>query len=240
MISPRAVRLARTVSAAAMLCTLAACATYPTQLTTNTVGLPLCNASNTPITQFWVTIRLHRKVDDIFDPNISSVPNVLYSVLSAPTGRPSGKEIDATGQHIKSPFLDVDKNPYDSDLHLLAGLKPNDLVGYRVVLDNNSQNTGDNSPNYSYYQEKNASGNGDDIRGMAVIPRSRSKFVCSRLSLGETDTLDGKIKDFVYFYIAYRQSAQTPPYDSFSVFLIPKAGATTTVVIIDPKIMNSG
>ena len=219
-----------------MLCAIASCGTQPT---TNTVGLPLCDAQNTPITQFWVTIRLHHQVDDIFDPNIRSDPNVLYSVLSAPTARPSAKEIDARGRHIASPFLDIEKNPYDSDLHLLSGIKVDDIVGYRVILDNNVQNTGDNSPNFSYYQEKNASGRGDDIRGVGVIPRSRSKFVCSRFSQGETDSLDGKTKAFVYFYIAYRQGPQ-PPYDSFSVFLVPKAGATTTVVIIDPKIMNSG
>jgi hypothetical protein len=237
MISHHVVRLASTVSAATMLCAIASCASQPT---TNTVGLPMCDANNTPITQFWVTIRLRHKVDDVFDPNIRSEPNVIYSVLPAPTARPSGKEIDTKGQHLSSPFLDVDKNPYDSDLHLLSGVKPNDLVGFRVILDNNSQNTGDNSPNYLYYQEKNASGNGDDIRGVAVIPRSRSKFVCSRLSPGETDASDGKTKDMVYFYIAYRQAPQTPAYDSFSIFLVPKAGATTTVVIIDPKIMNSG
>jgi hypothetical protein len=240
MISPRAVRLAGTVSAATLLCAIASCAPRPTQLTTNTVGLPACDALNTPITQFWVTIRLHRKVDDIFDPHISSEPNVLYTVLSAPAVKPSSKELDAKGQHLHSPFLDVDKNPYDSDLHLLSGIKPNDVAGYRVILDNNSQNVGDNSANDSYYQERNALGNGDDIRGVAVIPRSRSKFVCSRLSLGETDALDGKTKDVVYFYITYRQASAPPPYDSFSLFLVPKAGATTTVVIIDPKIMNSG
>jgi hypothetical protein len=234
MISHHVVRLASTVSAATMLCALAACATPPT---TNTVGLPVCGANNTPITQRWVTIRLHHKVDDVFDPNATSDPNVVYSVLSRPQARPSGAELDKTGQHIHSPFVDVDKNPYDSDLHLLSGIKPNDRVGFRVILDNNSQNVGDNSPNYSYYQEPIA--NGDNIRGIAVMPRSRSKFVCSRLSLGETDALDGKTKDVVYFYIAYRQGPP-PNYDSFSVFLVPKAGATTTVVVIDPKIMNSG
>jgi hypothetical protein len=133
--------------------------------------------------------------------------------------------------------VDVEKSPYNSDLHLLSGIKADDNVGYRVFLDNNTPSSVDNAANYSYYLEPKASG--DDIRGIAVIPRSRSKFVCSRLSLGETDALDGRPKDVVYFYIAYRQGPQ-PNYDSFSVFLAPKAGAVTSVVIIDPKIMNSG
>jgi hypothetical protein len=233
MISPTAVRVAKTVSVATMIGAMTSCATTTSPLTTNTVGLPICDAHDTPITRFWVTIRLRQHVDDVFDPGVRSGPNVTYSVLSTPASRPSSKEIDAKGQHLASPFLDVNKNPYDSDLHLLTGIQANDVVGYRVILDNSATN-------YAYYQESNARGNGDDLRGMAVIPRSRSKFVCSRLSFGETDTLDGKTKDFVYFYIAYRQAVQLPPYDSFSVFLVPKAGATTTVVIIDPKIMNSG
>ncbi|MEJ0065747.1 MAG: hypothetical protein WDM85_10225 [Caulobacteraceae bacterium] len=75
---------------------------------------------------------------------------------------------------------------------------------------------------------------------MAVIPRSRYKFICSGLSLGETDPADGRTKDVVYFYIRYRHDPSTPTFDSFSIFLVPRAGATTTVVIIDPKIMNNG
>ncbi len=84
MISLHASRLARTVSAAAMLCAIASCKTYPTQLTTNTVGLPLCDAHNTPLTRFWVTIRLQDRIDDIFDPGARSERNVRYTVLSKP------------------------------------------------------------------------------------------------------------------------------------------------------------
>ena len=229
MISRLAVRLASTVSAATLLCTLASCATHPTELTTNTVGLPLCDAHNTPNTRFLVTIRLRQKVDDIFDRDTGSGRNVTYTVL------PESPESVRDG-HAVSTYPDVNANPYDSDLSLLNGIKRGDIVEYRVVLDNNTTE----DANYAFYGERNALGNGDDIRGMAVIPRSRSKFICSRLNLGETDPSSHKTQDVAHFYITYRHDPDTPTYDSFSVFLVPKAGATTTVVIIDPKIMNSG
>jgi hypothetical protein len=241
MLSPRAVRFAGSVSVATMLCTIASCATYPTQLTTNTVGLPLCDAHNTPKTRYFVTIRLHRKIDDVFDRGARSEGNVFYGVRSEPSDAMALRnDLSVKNEHFTSTYPDVNTNPYDSDLGYFHDIRHGDKVQYRIVLDNDKTNVGDNSANDSFYQETNALGNGDDVRGVAVIPRSRSKFVCSRLNLGETDPFDNKVKDVAYFYITYRHDPETPTFDSFSVFLVPKAGATTTVVIIDPKIMNSG
>lgn len=240
MISRRAIRLAGTVSAATLLLTLASCATYTAKLATNTVGLPLCDAHNTPKTRFLVTIRLDHRVDAIFDHGPQAVQHVFYTVLPAPQEPSNLRDTDPEGRHISSAYPNVEANLYDSDLSLFSGIERGDFVEYQVILDNHENNSGDNASNYLYYQESNELGNGDDVRGVAVIPRSRSKFVCSRLGVGERDPSDHRLKDVAYFYIAYRHDPPMPTYDSFSVFLVPRAGATTTVVIIDPKIMNSG
>jgi hypothetical protein len=247
MISPRPVQFAKLLSSAAMAGALASCATSnpapppgsPPAMETNTVGLPACNPSSLPHAKYVVRIYLSLETDDVFfyGPPTPITREVYYDPLPETSSEISG-DFQPTGTaNTSRGYPEVNANPYHSDLTSIPGIQPADIVEFRVVL-NTDVNSAGNSHNKSFFSNIDRHHDGYATRGTAVSVTNASRFICSGLSAGET--AGAETRDVAYFYLPYRYVLNNPRYDSFSIFLVPRNGATTTVIIIDPKIMNNG